>query len=69
MDLFEIKKQNEINEINIEEIRRHLWPWKFENWNRKFGKTDIWAWFLECWKQSRNFEKYQCKEKNAWRIW
>ena len=24
MDLFEIKKQNEINEINIEEIRRHL---------------------------------------------
>ena len=24
MDLFEIKKQNEINEVNIEEIRRHL---------------------------------------------
>ena len=24
MDLFEIKKQDEINEINIEEIRRHL---------------------------------------------
>ena len=24
MDLFEIKKQNEINEINIEGIRRHL---------------------------------------------
>ena len=24
MDLFEIRKQNEINEINIEEIRRHL---------------------------------------------
>ena len=24
MDLFEIKKQNEINKINIEEIRRHL---------------------------------------------
>jgi len=27
MDLFEIKKQNEINEVNIEEIRRHLWHW------------------------------------------
>jgi len=24
MDLFEIKKQNETNEVNIEEIRRHL---------------------------------------------
>ena len=24
MDLFEIKKQNEINETNIDEIRRHL---------------------------------------------
>ena len=43
MDLFEIKKQNEINEVNIEEIRRHLWPWKLEKWNREFGKTDIWA--------------------------
>ena len=47
MDLFEIKKQNEINEVNIEEIRRHLWHWKFKKWNKWIGKKDIWSGLLE----------------------
>ncbi|WP_314392180.1 peptide chain release factor 2 [Leptotrichia shahii] len=46
MDLFEIKKQNEINEVDIEEIRRHLdienLKNEIDNLEKKTFEADFW---------------------------
>ena len=58
MDIFEIKKKNEQNNAEIEEIRRHLWPGfsKEENEvilrkligeNFRFREKNFWSELLE----------------------
>jgi len=47
MDIFEIKKKNEQNNAEIEEIRRHLWPGFSKEENFRFREKNFWSEFLE----------------------